>query len=1080
MASASQNEILKAYARRIREERRAHPAVTEPGLAPAFHQLLIELLPLLPAAPHDLKPLAEFINAGVGRPDIALKRPGEQARAFVELKASGKPTDGTRWKGAHDTRQFARFSEFLNWATCNFHEVRLYEGGDSQGHALLVPEAALDPNRDDAAADKLIEAHDPAAALQLLERLAQTDPPQAKDAEHLAELLAHSARLVRGIVRDRLAELALENKTDTPLHQVRKEFRDVLYSHPEAGGYSAADFDELFSSAFAQTLAFGLLLVREATCGAPVTAHAYEHMPDEHPLMRTALRVLSLPEVVAEVGVGFEVMLQTVNGFDPDILALRKDGSDPILYFYEFFLQTFDPAARERYGVYYTPVEVVRFMVGALDRALKQDLKKPQGIGDPSVHILDPATGTGTFLLGVADRLRREVSETDGPGQAPAALRGLASRMYGFELLIGPYAVAHYRLHHTLVRGEDGKPDPTFKLPRLGVYLTDTLAKPGTASALGSLGFVSEGIKDERALSDLVKAKQEVLAIIGNPPYRRLLAGEEQSLVGSWVAEELWEDLKKPVRDAGWGNQLNTFPELSVAFWRWAIWKLFEAENAPKKGVIAFISNRKYLTGKPYAGLRKMLRERFDRIEVYDLRGDGRAGERAGVEGDQNVFNILTGVAVTVAIADGSKAESGFARIEYVDAWDQDRASRKAKLAWMLEGEADGALPGAVEVDRGLLNDMRPVPFLNGELLSIADCFVIGSSGMESKRDHAVYDFSADLLQRRIATILATPAERIDTEFNSTGMNPASAAMARGFEQQFLRSASYRPLDRRTHYASPAWNDRLRPTLQAAWGASNLALFALPSGTNAGPGVWAHGDLPDRHAFRGSYGGYAFPLYDRRAGRGPYNLKPELVAALSDAYGVAVSPEAVFDAILALLSATSYTTRFAEDLEDVFPHIPFPADHAVFEQAAAVGAEIRAVETFARPPAEQFIKGVALAHTAPTGKLRPIDPRDLDGTLLTLCADGSGEIAPIPPEVWAFAVSGYRVVPRWLAARQGLDATAPDFIPQLRDLVGRVGELIDLFVRADSLLVQTLDDPLSRDSLGFAAPSGQTEETVDE
>ncbi|KPF82915.1 hypothetical protein IP78_03375 [Brevundimonas sp. AAP58] len=1073
MPTDDSRALLKAYAKSIRDSRRAHPNVTEPGLAPLFQALVEKLLPHLPAAPHDLIVLAEFINAGVGRPDLALKRPGEEARSFIELKALDKPTSGARWTTPHDRRQFIRFSELPNWAVSNFHGFRLYARGEDQGQATLVPEEALDPNRDDAAADKLIDAHDPTAALNLLERLVQADPPQAKDAEHLAELLAHSAKLVRGIVRDRLAELAADGVTGTPLHQVRQEFRDVLYSHPEAGGYSAADFDDLFSSAFAQTLAFGLLLVREATGGKPVDKDAYEQMPDEHPLMKTALRVLSLKEVAADVGIGFQVMLQTVNGFDPNILAIRKDGSDPILYFYEFFLETFDPAARERYGVYYTPVEVVRFMVGALDRALKQDLKT-KGIADPTVHILDPATGTGTFLLGIADRLRREVSETDGPGQAPAALRGLASRMYGFELLIGPYAVAHYRLHHTLARDKDGKVDPTFRLPRLGVYLTDTLAEPNAAAPAGALGFVSEGIQDERAESNRIKTQQPILAIIGNPPYRRLEVGENESLVGRWM-DGVWDDLKKPVRDAGWGNQLNTFPELSVAFWRWAMWKLFEADNAPKKGVIAFISNRKYLTGKPYAGLRKMLRERFDRIEVYDLRGDGRAGARAGVEGDGNVFNILTGVAITVAIADGSKAEGELARVDYVDAWEQGRTSRNSKLAWMLEGEPEGALPGAVEVDRGLLDDMRPVPFLNGELLSISECFGLNSSGVESKRDHVVYDFSESLLMTRLAEVLSHEGERLDFAFNSTTMNPASVAKQQGVQQALVQDAAYRPLDVRSHYTSRAWNDRLRPTLQAAWGNNNIALFALPSGTKAGPAVWCHGLIPDRHAFRGSYGGYAFPLYDRRPGHGPHNLKPELVTALADAYGSEVTPEAVFDAILALLSATSYTTRFAEDLEDVFPHIPFPADRAVFDAAAAVGAEIRAIQTFARPPGAGYTKGLALAQTAPSGKLRPIDPRDLDGVKLTLCEDGSGEIFPLPREVWDFAVSGYRLVPRWLAAREGLDATAPDFIPQLRDLVGRVAELIDLNLRADSLLAQTLDDPLSRDSLGFASADAAAE-----
>ena len=215
--------------------------------------------------------------------------------------------------------------------------------------------------------------------------------------------MAHSARLVRGIVRDRLAELHEAGNERHALLQVRQEFRDVLYAHPEAAGYNTTDFNALFSAAFAQTLAFGLLLVREAT-GQPVSEGAWHHMPEEHPLMRTALRVLSLDEVVQDVGIGFVVMRDTVNSFAPEILVTRRDGRDPILFFYEDFLRTFDPDARERYGVYYTPVEVVQYMVGALDRALRDDLGT-QGLRDPSVTILDPATGTGTFLLGIAERV---------------------------------------------------------------------------------------------------------------------------------------------------------------------------------------------------------------------------------------------------------------------------------------------------------------------------------------------------------------------------------------------------------------------------------------------------------------------------------------------------------------------------------------------------------------------------------------------------------------------------------------------------------------------------------------------------
>lgn len=255
--------------------------------------------------------------------------------------------------------------------------------------------------------------------------------------------------------------------------------------------------------------------------------------------------------------------------------------------------------------------------------------------------------------------MREQVEAGGGGVEAAMALNDLAGRMYGFELLVGPYAVAHYRLHHALTRAplDPAAGDPVAgwvppQLPRLGIYLTDTLAAPNAAAPAGPLGFITEGIADERREANRIKTEQPILAIIGNPPYRRLKRGENETLVGRWM-DELWSDLKRPVSLAGWGNQLNTFPELSVAFWRWALWKLFEADNAPHQGVIAFITNRKFLTGKPYAGLRKVMRQRFDHIEIIDLCGDGRTGARADIVNDQNVFDIRVGVCITIATAWG-------------------------------------------------------------------------------------------------------------------------------------------------------------------------------------------------------------------------------------------------------------------------------------------------------------------------------------------------------------------------------------------------------------------------------------------
>jgi hypothetical protein len=393
----------------------------EPALAPAFQQLVEGLIPILPVA-QGLTVSPEYLTPGVGRPDIALKRLGAPPRAFVELKAPAKPADPTRWRGA-DARQFERFKEFPCWATSNFSEFRLLYRDEEFGSATVVPDSALRPDRDDARADRAVAEHDKAPLLGLLERLcdAAGQEPNARDAPHLAELMAHSARLVRGIVRDRLAELRGDENRDHALLQVRQEFRDVLYAHPEAGGYSTGDFDALFSAAFAQTLAFGLLLVREGT-GLKSGPDSWRHMPEEHPLMRTALRVLSQPEVVNDVGIGFDVMCDTVDSFAPELLAIPESGRDPILYFYEDFLRTFDADARERYGVYYTPVEVVRYMVAALDRAVRGNLGL-EGLRDPNLTILDPATGTGTFLLGIAERVRTQTEVEAGTGMAALALR---------------------------------------------------------------------------------------------------------------------------------------------------------------------------------------------------------------------------------------------------------------------------------------------------------------------------------------------------------------------------------------------------------------------------------------------------------------------------------------------------------------------------------------------------------------------------------------------------------------------------------------------------------------------------------
>lgn len=1075
---------LKSYARGIRDKLRGNPATPETGLAPTFQRLIEDILPTLPVI-QQLVVSPEFLKKGVGRPDIALIKQGELPRAFIELKAPTKSANPKKWSTAHDRRQYERLQELAHWSTSNFAEFRLFERDRQVASAGIVPAEALDPGTRDKDADAAIDAHDPTPFLDLLARLARAQPPTATNAEELAELLAHSARIVKSAVRERVAELDAEKDKNDPLMLVRQTYRNVLYAHPEAGGYASRDFDALFASAFAQTLAFGLLLVREHLANTEeeenerkVGERAFEYMPEEHPLMKGTLEAISDPRVIGSVGIGFDVMRDTVNSFDPKILAPRKDGRDPILYFYEDFLSVFDPEARERYGVYYTPLQVVRFMVGALDRVLRDDLGM-KGLHDGRVTILDPATGTGTFLLGIAERVRERVMDDEGGPAASMALKDLAGRMFGFELLIGPYAVAHYRLHHALSHRppDDGEEEPqAVDLPRLGIYLADTLSRPDAVTPMGNLGMPGIPIDEERERANEIKTRERILAIIGNPPYKRLEEGEDETLVGRWMNEEIWPDLKQPVREAGKGGQLNTFPEFSVAFWRWAIWKLFEAENAPKKGVIAFITNRKYLTGWPYAGLRKMMRERFDRLEIIDLRGDVRAGVRGNVERDQGVFNIQVGTAICIAVADGSKAEGALSEVLYRDSWEKGVFSKRAKLEW-LEGLAEsGEADEFVPVQRDLLEDFRPEPFHNGEWVKVADIFASSSLGIQSKRDRFVYAVQPAILDQRIANMITAVGPGAPDGFNPTSARPWQNAVAamkdwrdkheaepHNNTRNPIERSAYRPFDIRYLIAHDSVLDRQRPALQSSWGAANLALYTMPSGVSLGPGVWCHALLPDYHAFRGSYGGYAFPLYDRRVSEDAHNLNPAILAALAEAYGEPVSPEALFDAILALLSASSYTVRFAEDLEDTFPHIPFPADPDLFRQAAAIGKNIREVETFAREPAPEFRpKDFCRLRSEATGLVGLHEGEDGEWRF---CADGAGRFDGLPPRVWEFAVSGYRVLKRWADARAGLEG--PAYWPQFRDIAARIHELLHRFDQADLVLDRVLADTLSREELGF-------------
>ena len=786
---------LASYATAVRNLRVSVPTADEPAHQPLFKALLDALLLQVPGVPPGIVAVAEYTMPGIGRPDIALKLGAQPARAHVELKAQGKPVDEEPRGAGHDRNQFRRFCNLPVWAVSDFQSIALWNRDVLRETTSIVPKRALEATCPAVKAAALIAAHNTELLERIVYALAIAQPPVATNARDIAMNLAHAARFVRDTVAPRLAELAGMGKTAEPLQLVRDEFRTRLYTHPVAAGYPAGDFDRLFAGAFAQTLAFGLLLVREAT-GLPVDDAAYRRMPNAHPLLKTTLEAVLHSTITADLGAGLDLMLDTVNATSPALLVRAPGRYDPILYFYEDFLTVFDPEAKKRHGVFYTPVEVVRFQVAAMQRVLREELGT-QALLDPNVTVLDPATGTGTYLLGCVEAARA-AAEAAGPGYGPPALRDLAERLFGLELLVGPYAVAHYRLQHEL------KAAGAALTGRLNVFLADTLARPGTTLAAPHLGMLSGPIQREYEAADDVKQTHPILAVIGNPPYKRLEEGETATLVGTWIGGDqandgLWDSFKAPVSDAGWGGELNTFPDLYVAFWRWTLWRLFEAPGALGRGVACLITNRTFLSGHPYAGLRQRLRERFDAIEVYDLRGDGRASRPAGVTEDGGVFDILTGTAITLAWAKGTKSPQSLAAVTYHDAWTAGAFSRAAKLMWLTGGTAAGRLAGGVPACAGALDDMRPAPVNFLQWIGLDECFVARSSGMQTKRDDVVYGFSRAALVRKVDHFVSAPFDEAKAAFNPTDAKPFAAARAAGRVDTYLKQIGYRPLDTRYH-----------------------------------------------------------------------------------------------------------------------------------------------------------------------------------------------------------------------------------------------------------------------------------------
>ena len=565
----------------------------------------------------------------LGRPDYAVHL-NKLLSGHVELKAPGVGATASRFRG-HNRDQFKRFSAIPNILYTDGNEWALYRGGQLVDRVVrLSGDVATD-------GDKAATLQDAQAVERLLrdfllwQPLIPADRQGNIDLQGFAAMLAPLCRMLRDDVIDAL------KRPDSPLVQLARDWRQLLF--PDAS-------DDQFADAYAQTVTFALLLGRsEHTAGALTLQSAEDALAHQHNLLARALHVLTDPSAGADIDASLDLLLRVIAVVPAT--ALTAPGDDPWLYFYEDFLAAYDPRLRKDAGVYYTPVEVVRAQVRLIDDLLVHRLGKPRGFADSGVVTLDPAVGTGTYLLGVIEHALGRVEAEQGAGAVAGQATTLAENLYGFELMVGAYSVADLRVSRALRdHGAQLPPDGTH------VYLTDTLESPHVEAP--QLPLFLRPIAEQHARALQVKSAVPVIVCLGNPPYDRHEAatGDNKARTGGWVRwgdddgeQAILDDFLAPVVAAGRGGQLKNLYNLYVYFWRWALWKVFEHETAHGPGVISFISASSYLHGGAFGGMREHLRRQCDDIWILDLGGEGRGARKS-----DNVFAIQTPVAIAVAV----------------------------------------------------------------------------------------------------------------------------------------------------------------------------------------------------------------------------------------------------------------------------------------------------------------------------------------------------------------------------------------------------------------------------------------------
>jgi hypothetical protein len=539
------------------------------------------------------------------RPDFAVTKQNLLV-GFIELKAPGKGADPRSFDDPHDKEQWQKLKFLPNLVYTDGNSFSLWQDSKLQGEIVQL-EGSVE------SAGASLRA--PSGLLRLFEKFLGWNPIPPRSAPELAEISARLCRLLRDEVIEQM------ERGSAALTSLAADWRRTLF--PDAS-------NETFADGYAQAVTFGLLMARAQ--GIVLTAgldQVSRTLRQTNLLIGTALRVLTDDvDNQATLKTSLNTLTRVL-----DVVhwpTISKGGPEAWLYFYEGFLSVYDNALRKKTGSYYTPPEIVTAMVRLVDETLRDERRfgVAEGLASPDVTLADPAMGTGTFLLGVLQRIAERVEEDQGKGAVPAMIRAALARLIGFEIQFGPFAVAQLRLTAEvldLLEANTAEPEHI----DLRLFLTDTLGNPNEEHEY--IPHILSPLAASRRSANQIKRAEPITVVIGNPPYRERARGR-----GGWVESgtaNALAPLRAWVPPVEWGVSAHVkhLRNLYVYFWRWATWKVFggsivtpDAPPAtPQQGVVCFITVAGFLNGPGFEKMRSDLRRDTDEIWVIDCSPEG-------------------------------------------------------------------------------------------------------------------------------------------------------------------------------------------------------------------------------------------------------------------------------------------------------------------------------------------------------------------------------------------------------------------------------------------------------------------------